>query len=90
LNSISTLLADGHGLMNETYSMNEIAVVGKEALEKAKAINETFLPNKVVMASTISWENYPLLKGKNIAGTLIYLGKNYVCRQPVKTIEALS
>ena len=79
------------GLMNETYSINEIAVVGKEALEKAKAINETFLPNKVVMASTISMQNYPLLKGKKEQpNTFIYLCKNHACRQPVTTIEALS
>jgi len=45
----------------------------------------------VVMASTISRENYPLLKGKKEqSDTLIYLCKNYACRQPVTTIEALS
>jgi uncharacterized protein len=73
------------------YPPFEIAVVGSDALDKAKAVNRYFLPNKIIMADVEADENYPLL-AKNNGNTeggesLIYVCQNYACQRPVSTIE---
>lgn len=76
------------GLINEVYQMNEIAVIGKDAMALATAINSKFIPNKTIMAVEESNDEYPLLKGKIAKeDTHIYICRNYACQKPVKTIE---
>ncbi len=78
----------GVGLMNEVYQLNEVAVVGKNAISIAKKINLEFIPNKLIMATTENNDNFPLLEGKKVEiDTLIYICRNYTCQKPVKTIE---
>lgn len=75
-------------MMNEVYNIPEVAVVGDQAIETAQKINGEFLPQKVLMAATHADPSFPLLADKNNTGdTLIYICRNYACRQPVKTIE---
>jgi uncharacterized protein len=76
--------------MEKVYSTNEIAIVGVDALKKLKELIQLYIPHKVVMASTIENQEFPLLAQKNSnAKTLIFLCKNYECLQPVETIKQL-
>ena len=75
-------------LIGKACGIPEIAVVGKDALSKAAAINAVFLPNKTIMASAVGKDEFPLLAGKRAENdTYIYVCQNFACRQPVKTIE---
>jgi uncharacterized protein YyaL (SSP411 family) len=77
-------------LFSTIYGQKEIAVVGKEAEQKAKAILQHFLPQSILMASVHESPIYPLLKGKVIqADTLIYVCENYACQKPVDTVHEL-
>jgi uncharacterized protein len=77
-------------VLSVIHAPHEIAVVGENALEKAKEINALFLPNKILMASVKENETLPLLRGREVAGeTLIYVCQNYTCRMPVKTVEEI-
>ncbi|MDQ3290986.1 MAG: thioredoxin domain-containing protein, partial [Bacteroidota bacterium] len=70
---------------------NEIAVVGEESNGFLTKILKTYMPHKVIMASSNGLEEFPLLQDKVVAPskTLIYLCKNYACRQPVSSFEEL-
>lgn len=77
-------------LMNEVHGTPEIAVVGEGAIELAKEVGKAFLPQRAMMAATGAKDEFPLLEGKGEpADTLIYVCKNYACRQPVRTVEEL-
>jgi uncharacterized protein YyaL (SSP411 family) len=76
------------GLMNQVFALNEIAIVGENANELANEIIFEFLPNRVLMATEVPNDDFPLLEGKiSEEGTHIYICKNYACQKPVKTIE---
>ncbi|MFK7932859.1 MAG: thioredoxin domain-containing protein [Saprospiraceae bacterium] len=76
------------GILNEIYPIKEIAIIGTEAKEKAKAIQQQFLPNKVIMISADGDDNFPLLAGKTATDkTLIYVCENYACQRPVEEYE---
>ena len=65
----------------------EIVVVGKNANEKVKELNRTYLPNKLV-AGGISESNSPLLERRYVEGeTLIYVCVNNTCKLPVTEIS---
>ncbi|MBL7817336.1 MAG: thioredoxin domain-containing protein [Saprospiraceae bacterium] len=78
----------------------EIAVVGTDFVQKAKAINALFLPNKILMASVEEDKTLPLLNDRQ-ADTVqrtpsgeggqsrIYVCQNYACKMPVRTIEEM-
>ena len=68
--------------------MQEVAIIGQNAEEKAQALNATFLPNMVLMAALAADDQFPLLAGKGAGGdTNIYVCKEYACQRPVKTVE---
>jgi uncharacterized protein YyaL (SSP411 family) len=76
-------------LLNQIYSIKEIAVLGPDAFDFAKEINNIFIPGRIIMATTDSVSEYPLLENRlKEKETLIYLCENYSCQQPVKSIEA--
>lgn len=76
-----------NGLLNETYSIKEIAIVGEEAMAFGKAINELFIPNKVIMATRSDDDKYPLLAGKKATDdTKIFVCKNYSCNLPITSV----
>ena len=72
----------------EVFGINEIAVVGPSALKTVSQINQLFIPNKVIQSSISQQEEFPLLQGKsgNERGDLIYLCRNYLCKEPVETV----
>ncbi|MBL7825454.1 MAG: thioredoxin domain-containing protein, partial [Saprospiraceae bacterium] len=75
-------------LLHQVHPAVEIAVVGDDALEKARAIQKTFLPNKIMAASTDSSSELPLLDGKvGNRQSWIYLCHNFSCQKPVVSLE---
>ncbi|HLP94172.1 MAG TPA: thioredoxin domain-containing protein [Saprospiraceae bacterium] len=76
-------------MLNETYPMLEIALVGENAVEKALKIQRTFLPNKIFAASVAPDDSQPLLAGKDAAAdALIYVCRDFACQKPVISLEA--
>ena len=69
------------------FGINEIAVLGEDFAAKAKEINRSFIPNKIIMASRQNNEQYPLLLDREPG--MLYLCKNYACRRPVTTVDDL-
>src|SRR5690606_38990735 len=68
----------------------EIAIVGKQAVEKAVEISKTYRPNFNVSASDVKSLQPPLLEDKTPSPTgnaLIYVCFNRVCQKPVTTVE---
>jgi uncharacterized protein YyaL (SSP411 family) len=77
-------------LMEKVYSTNEIAVVGKDAFKKLKALLHVYIPHKVVMSTKSENQEFPLLAQKNsYEQTRFFLCKNYECLQPVDTLKEL-
>ncbi len=75
-------------LMNEAYPLHEIAVVGGNAEEKALAIQQGFLPNKVVAAAAGPDDTVALLAGKSgQPDALIYVCRDFACQRPVSTLD---
>ena len=76
-------------LAGEVYGWLEIAIAGADAEEKAKMANGEFFGLHVLMATEKPNEKYPLLAHRWPSGgqTLIYVCKDYACRQPVEKVE---
>lgn len=74
-------------MLNFTNNYYEVAVVGEEAKEKINELNQTYLPNKLIVGSTQD-NDLPLLKNRYIEGkTLIYVCVNKSCKLPVSEVE---
>jgi uncharacterized protein YyaL (SSP411 family) len=66
----------------------EIAILGNDYKKLQTELFEQYLPHKVVMMSNADNQEFPLLANKMAsAKPLIYLCKDFVCQQPVETIE---
>jgi len=75
-------------LMNEVQPIQEIAIVGENAFEKALEIQRGFLPNKIIAASQQPDETQPLLAGKpGASDALIYVCRNFACQRPVSNLD---
>jgi len=71
-----------------SYGTNEVAIVGKEAVQKNLVLQKNYLPLSLFLGST-EQENLPLVQGKHIAGkTFIYVCTNKTCRLPVEETKA--
>lgn len=65
----------------------EIAISGKDALQQLKAINQQYIPNKLIAGSTKK-SNIPLMEDRfNETETLIYVCVNAACNLPEKEAE---
>lgn len=74
-------------MLNFSNNYYEVAVVGKEAKEKIKELNQTYLPNKLIIGSTEE-NDLPLLKNRYIEGeTYIYVCVNKACKLPVSEVD---
>ena len=74
-------------MLNYTNQFYEVAIVGQEAIEKITALNNTYLPNKIIIGS-LSENSLPLLKNKYVEGkTLIYVCVNKACKYPVEQVN---
>ncbi|MES1216562.1 MAG: thioredoxin domain-containing protein, partial [Bacteroidota bacterium] len=77
-------------LQETIYSTNEVVILGEDFKRQLWQMLAEYIPHKVVMASKESDFYYPLLTGKDSPGsTLIYLCKDFACRQPVNNVQAL-
>lgn len=72
-------------LLNEVYSLNEIAITGNDVESVTKELNTVYIPNKVTIAGTNS--TLPLLKDRQSLETKIYICRNKSCQLPVNTVE---
>lgn len=78
-----------NALLYQSYPYYEIALVGQQATAKAIHLQQSFIPNAVVMASATASEDWPLLAGRGTGGdTNIYVCQEYACKRPVDTVAA--
>ena len=69
-------------LANFQNNFYEIVVVGDDAQQKVSAINQYYLPNKLIAGSTKEG-NSPLLKQRFIENeTFVYVCVNNACKMP--------
>ncbi|MCB0628616.1 MAG: thioredoxin domain-containing protein, partial [Lewinella sp.] len=76
-------------LLAETKGIMEVAVVGADAMEWTPQLHRIFIPFKVLVASSETVSDLPLLAGKTTAGqqTLIYVCQDYACQRPMDRVE---
>lgn len=74
-------------LLHLSQPYYEVVICGKDAHEKARALQQNYLPNMLLCGSTSDSE-LPLLKNRfNEGKTLIYVCVNRTCKQPTERIE---
>ncbi|MBL0355981.1 MAG: thioredoxin domain-containing protein [Chitinophagaceae bacterium] len=76
-------------LMGKMWGFTEIAVVGGGAAHLAATISSgTYIPAKIIMASTSAQNKYPMLRDKPAHDpAYIYICKDYMCCAPAKNLE---
>lgn len=75
-------------LLEHCYGVNEIALVGQNALQWRKELDATlYVPNKITLGGTKS--NLPLLKDKGGMESKAYLCRNKTCSLPQTSIAHL-
>lgn len=78
----------GRLLLKMVYPYHEVAISGKEALQKRIEFDEWFLPNVLLMGAEKKSE-LPLMQNKFRDGqTTIYVCAGKVCKHPVESVEA--
>ncbi len=74
-------------MLNYAQPFYEVAIVGTDAKQKITELNKTYLPNKLIAAST-SENNMPLLENRfNPDNTFIYVCVNKACKLPVTEVN---
>lgn len=74
-------------LLNFTNKFYEVAIVGQDALKKAKALNKKYLPN-IILAGSKTKSDLPLLKDRfKNNSTLIYVCQDRTCQMPNTSIK---
>ncbi len=63
----------------------EIAITGKDWQSKVQELNEYYIPNKLLMGGKSG--NIPLLEGKFIGETTIFVCVNKSCKMPVVQVD---
>jgi uncharacterized protein YyaL (SSP411 family) len=75
--------------MNIAAGINEIAVIGTDMIPQLYDVLPEYLPNKVLQGANFS-SAMPLLKEKPVfEKTLLYLCRNYECKNPVNSAGEL-
>ncbi|RIA10235.1 hypothetical protein OE09_2090 [Flavobacteriaceae bacterium MAR_2010_72] len=74
-------------MLNYTEPYYEVAISGEEALAKKEKLDQTYIPNKLIIGSTED-SNLPLLENRYVAGeTYIYVCVNKACKLPVTSVN---
>jgi uncharacterized protein len=77
-------------LMEILAGTQEIAIVGKNAMQLHGELLKEFIPYRVLMASIKGDNTFPLMGGKEATDPAsIYLCKDFSCLQPVNTLKDL-
>ncbi|AUC83759.1 thioredoxin domain-containing protein [Lacinutrix sp. Bg11-31] len=75
-------------MLNYTEPFYEVAIVGNKYKNKIKALNERYIPNKIIVGSK-GESKLPLLKNRFIEDeTFIYVCVNKACKLPVKDVKS--
>lgn len=73
--------------LNYTGNFYEIAIVGKDAKNKIRELNKTYLPNKLI-AGSLTNSKMPLVLNRDIPNeTNLFICVNNACKLPLKTVE---
>jgi len=73
-------------LLAHVFAYPEIAVTGPNAVAMRVQFMEHYLPNRQFMGSTTA-SSLPLLEGKTVDATMIYVCFDKSCKLPVETVE---
>jgi len=73
--------------LNMTTPYYEIAITGKDSKTKLKTLSSKYIPNKIMMGGEKESPLIPLLEGKFMDETTIYVCVNRTCQLPVSTVE---
>jgi len=74
-------------MLNVQGNFYEVVIVGSNASEKIKELNNFYIPNKLLAGSTTK-SMAPLLEGRYVEGeTFIYVCVNNTCKLPVMEVE---
>ncbi|MFT7588776.1 MAG: hypothetical protein ACI959_000988 [Limisphaerales bacterium] len=66
----------------------EVAVLGKQALDQTRNLQQHYLPDVLYMGATKNNTDLEILSGKMVKGqTTIYVCRDRVCKLPVTEIE---
>ncbi len=75
-------------LLEKTFGTYEVAILGNNYQKLQLDLFNHYLPHKILMASNIENEDFPILAGKTSPEkAVIYLCKDFVCQQPVTSID---
>ena len=75
-------------LLEITSGTYEVAILGNNFDKMQMDLLNHYLPHRILMASDVENEEFPLLAGKiSPEKPLIYLCKEFACQQPVDSIE---
>lgn len=77
-------------LQRLTFGLSEVVVCGAGFKIHRNMLLKQYLPEVILQTVVAEDGNFPMLKGKHPGkDTLIYLCKQYSCKEPVNTIEKL-
>ncbi|MGG9961607.1 thioredoxin domain-containing protein [Ferruginibacter sp. SUN106] len=77
-------------LLKNTLGINELVIAGKNFNSLRDQLLQLYLPGKIVQAAANENKRYPMLTGKTAGNeTFFYLCRQYNCKTPVNTLEAL-
>ena len=75
-------------VQQNAYGLNEIIVTGKDYVESLSVILQAFIPNKILQATNVENNNFPLLDFKVIREqNSFYLCKDYSCKEPLFNVK---
>ena len=72
-------------LLNEIFSINEVAIVGDQAETLRVEMEKKYIPNKIILGGTKG--SLPLLQDKFAASTRIFVCKDKTCGLPSENTE---
>ena len=77
-------------VLKNTLGINELVIVGKNFNSLRDELLQLYLPGKIIQAAETENKRYPMLTGKTAGNeTFFYLCRQYNCKTPVNTMEAL-
>jgi uncharacterized protein YyaL (SSP411 family) len=73
-------------MLMQVHPFHEIAITGADALKRRAEFAGSYLPNCTFLGTTTTSE-LPLLEGKSLGGTTVFVCVEKSCRLPVATVE---
>ena len=77
-------------IQQQVAGVNEIVAAGKAVSQSMPKILNNYIPNKILLSTSVDNEEIVLLRGKYPEnGVMFYLCRNYICEADMKTPEAI-